>query len=100
PWSFDGTALEGARALRDGQVAAPAFLSQPLPAVDELVVELQQLVDFVQHPVRAFLRGRLGIGGTTREDELDDALSVELDALEQWGVGERVTVARFYRADR
>jgi exodeoxyribonuclease V gamma subunit len=100
PWSFDRTALEGARALTDGQVAAPAFLSQPLPCDDEPVVDLQELVGFVQHPVRAFLRGRIGVGSTPREDELDDALSVELDALEQWGVGERLLAARLAGADR
>jgi exodeoxyribonuclease V gamma subunit len=100
PWSFDGTALEGARALTDGQVATPAFLSQPLPSHDEPVVELQELVRFVQHPVRAFLRARLGIGGTSREGEPNDAFSVELDALEQWGVGERLLAARLAGADR
>jgi exodeoxyribonuclease V gamma subunit len=99
PWSFDDTALEGARALLDGQSAAPPFLPGPLPTADERVVELEELVRFVQHPVRAFLRRRLGLGGATRADELEDALSVGLDALEQWRVGERLLAARLAGAD-
>ena len=64
------------------------------------MIELDQLVRFVQHPVRAFLRRRLGVGGTARDDDLEDALSIELDALEQWSVGERLLEARLAGADR
>jgi exodeoxyribonuclease V gamma subunit len=64
------------------------------------VLELDQLVRFVQHPVRAFLRRRLGIAGAFREDELEDALSVELDALERWGIGERLLQAQLAGADQ
>ncbi len=64
------------------------------------MIELDELVRFVQHPARAFLRRRLGIGGTARGDDHHDALSVELDALEQWGVGERLLEARLTGADR
>ena len=45
---------------------------------------------FAGHPVRAFLRQRLGISVGDYADELDDALPVELDALERWGVGQRL----------
>ena len=45
---------------------------------------------FVEHPVRAFLRQRLGISVGDYSDEVGDALPVELDALERWGVGERL----------
>ena len=43
-----------------------------------------------EHPARAFLRQRLGISVGDYSDEVDDALPVELDALEQWGVGQRL----------
>jgi exodeoxyribonuclease V gamma subunit len=99
-WSFDRVALDGARALADGQIAAPEFLAGPLPREEVAIIELDRLARFVQHPVRAFVRQRLGIGGTARDDELDDALSVELDSLEQWGVGERLLEARLAGADR
>ena len=45
---------------------------------------------FAGHPVRAFLRQRLGISVGDYADEVADALPVELDALERWGVGQRL----------
>ena len=66
-WSFDRVALEGARALAGDRVAAPPFLSPAAAAAGVAVIELDQLVRFVQHPVRAFLRRRLGLGGSARE---------------------------------
>jgi exodeoxyribonuclease V gamma subunit len=94
PWSFDRVALEGARALQGDRHAPPPFLEGPLTEISETVIELDRLVAFVQHPVRAFLRQRLGLGATVRNDDLDDALSVELDPLDSWGVGERLLEAR------
>jgi len=99
-WSFDRIALDGARALAGGQIGAPPFLGGPLPPEEGAVIEVDQLVRFVQHPIRAFLRRRLGIGGTTRDDDLEDSLSIELDALERWSVGERLLEARLAGADR
>jgi exodeoxyribonuclease V gamma subunit len=92
-WSFDRVALDGARALAGGQTGAPLFLSGPLPDEPEPVIELGRLVRFVQHPVRAFLRQRLEVGGSTRLEDVDDALPVELDNLELWGLGERLLEA-------
>src|SRR3954452_10825613 len=93
-WSFDRVTLKGAEALAsDGRPAAP-FLIAPLPPAHPDVVELDDLTRFVQHPMRAFLRERLGISLWARDDELEDALPVELDQLEQWGVGQRLLEAR------
>jgi exodeoxyribonuclease V gamma subunit len=47
----------------------------------------------VEHPVRAFLRRRLALYLSDRTDELADALPIELDALEKWGVGDRLLQA-------
>ena len=66
-------------------------------------LELDDLVRFVEQPVRAFLRQRLGISVGDYSDEVGDALPVELDALERWGVGERLLDALMRgrgRADR
>ena len=92
-WSFDKVALDGARALADGQVAPPPFLDAPLPEEHEPVIEVDRLVRFVQHPARAFLRQRLGVGASTAADDVDDALPVELDGLERWSLGERLLEA-------
>jgi exodeoxyribonuclease V gamma subunit len=93
PWSFDPVALTGARALNGPRSDRPPFLTSPLPATRGAVVELTDLVRFVEHPVRAFLRQRLGISLYAAADEIEDELPVELDGLQRWGVGQRLLEA-------
>jgi exodeoxyribonuclease V gamma subunit len=90
PWSFDRVALGGARALTGPRPRKPPFLTAPLPDLGGDVIELASLVRFVEHPVRAFLRGRLGISVRESLDEVHDALPIELDGLGEWGVGQRL----------
>jgi exodeoxyribonuclease V gamma subunit len=100
PWSFDAVALAGARAA-GGERAQPApFLPAPLAPVRGEAVELENLVRFVQHPVKAFLRQRLGVSLSEDADDASDALPVELDALEQWAVGDRLLSGRLAGDDR
>lgn len=89
PWGYDRVFLEGARALSAQQPAAP-WLGQPLPAIDEPVLQLDRLVRFVQNPIRQFLRQRLNLYLSDRQDEILDSLPVELDALERWEIGDRL----------
>ena len=89
-WSFDQVALDGARASSRPRVDARPFLPEPLPGLSAELIELDDLVRFVQHPVRAFLRQRLRITLSDIEDEIEDALPIELDGLERWGVGQRL----------
>ena len=92
-WSFDAVTLGGARAL-DGDRPPPApFLGGPLPPLGDPVIELADLVRFVERPVRAFLRLRLGVRLGDFSDELEDSLPVELDGLGRWGVGTRLLEA-------
>jgi exodeoxyribonuclease V gamma subunit len=93
-WSFDRVALRGAQALADQRPAADAFLAAPLPPLERRLLELDDLVRFVERPVRAFLRQRLGVSVADYSDELDDAMPVELDGLERWQVGDRLLRAR------
>ncbi len=90
PWSFDRVTLGGARALTGDRQPPPPFLAGRLSRPDERIVELDDLVRFVSHPARAFLRQRLGVGVGDFSDELKDVLPVELDPLEQWAVGQRL----------
>jgi exodeoxyribonuclease V gamma subunit len=99
PWGFDRVTLDGARALEGPRVAPAPFLEGPLPPEPTTVVELEDLVRFVERPVRAFLRQRLGISVGDFDDEIDDALPVELDNLEKWGLGQRLLDARLAGAD-
>jgi exodeoxyribonuclease V gamma subunit len=90
PWGFDPHSLAGARALTGHRTAPRPFLSAPLPPVTEPVIELDRLVRFVERPISALLRDRLGILVRESYDEVQDALPVEIDGLERWGVGQRL----------
>ena len=92
-WSFDTTALEGARSLAGERGARPPFLGTPLAQLPPVALDLDDLVEFVAHPVRAFFRQRLGIFPTGRAAEIDDALLIDLDGLARWAVGDRLLTA-------
>jgi exodeoxyribonuclease V gamma subunit len=95
PWSFDRTALEGARAFTGRRHDPPPLLDAPLAPPDgDRVVTLDQLIAFVQRPARAFLRQRLGVSLLTPRDEISDVLPIELDALQRWSVGQRLLEER------
>jgi exodeoxyribonuclease V gamma subunit len=100
PWSFDTAALAGAKALAGPRSAPRPFLAGPLSQRPGAVLELPDLVRFVEHPVRAFLRQRLGISLYSAADEIEDELSVELDGLQRWGVGQRLLEARLRGIDQ
>ncbi|HEY2005832.1 MAG TPA: exodeoxyribonuclease V subunit gamma, partial [Solirubrobacteraceae bacterium] len=98
-WSFDRVTLQGAQALSSPRNAPPPFLAKPLPPKGGSVIELEDLVRFVEYPVRAFLRQRLGISLGGASEEIADGLPVELDGLERWGVGQRLLEARLAGVD-
>lgn len=89
-WSFDRVALDGARAIVAPRAGEEPFLRAPLADVSGPVVELDGLVRFAERPVRAFLRQRLGISVADYEEDVADALPVELDGLGVWAVGQRL----------
>jgi exodeoxyribonuclease V gamma subunit len=90
PWSFDPHALAGAKTLEGRRKPDEPFLPAPLAPRSDAVIELDNLVRFVEAPVRAFLRDRLGISVSEFFDEVEDELPVELDALGKWSVGQRL----------
>ncbi len=95
PWSFDAVALAGARALTGGPRPGPGpFLAGPLGPLAAGIVECDDLTRFVAHPVRAFLRRRLGISVRDQSEEIADGLTVEMGGLDRWGVGQRLLEAR------
>jgi exodeoxyribonuclease V gamma subunit len=99
PWSFDAVALDGARAAVTGPAAKTPFLPAPLAPVDNSLVELDDLVHFVRHPVKAFLRQRLEFSVSDMDDEPADSLPVALDYLERWSVGDRILELRLAGSD-
>ncbi|MPQ97148.1 exodeoxyribonuclease V subunit gamma [Modestobacter sp. I12A-02628] len=90
PLSFDPVALAGARQAARARAPEPA--RRPLPPRGGPVA-LDDLVSFVEHPVRAYLRQRLQITLPGEDDEVADALSASLDALQEWAVGDRLLTA-------
>ena len=90
PWSFDVAQLAGARAAAGHRHAPEPFLPGPLPPVSTDLINLNDLAAFVRHPVRAFLRDRLGVSLPRPDEEADDSLPIDLDGLEQWGVGDHL----------
>jgi len=92
PFSFDTAALAGARAAVHGRGLAPTFLpAGPLPdGGGGTQVALDDLVYFLEHPVRAFLRRRLGVLVAEEEqDPLPESLPAQLEALQRWAIGDQ-----------
>ncbi len=91
-FSFDASARAGAQAAAEAAPGATAepFLTAPLPPRREQEVSLAELKQFFDHPARVFLRSRLGVSTPLPADEVSDAIPVDLDALELWGVGDRL----------
>jgi exodeoxyribonuclease V gamma subunit len=94
-FSFDQASYAGSLALRAGQVVATPFLPGPLaePAPTDAaadVVELDQLIRFLEHPVRGFLQQRLDLRTADEEEAPSDAIPVAPSSLDTWAVGDRL----------
>lgn len=100
PFSFDPVALAGARAAAGPRVAAPPLLAAPLPPATESVVALDDLVRFLQHPAREFLRQRLDVVLAARDEDPSDSLPIDVKGLDAWKIGERVLAGCLAGADR
>ena len=71
--------------------APPApFLAEPLAPAHSAVVGLDDLVTFLEHPVKEFLRQRVGLSLFAGDDDPADALPVDLDGLAKWSIGDRL----------
>jgi exodeoxyribonuclease V gamma subunit len=94
PFTFDRSALAGARAAAGVRRPAPPFLDGPLAPATAADLTVDDLVDFFCRRggvVQGFLsRQRLDVALTREEEPLEDGLPVEIDSLTQWAVGDRV----------
>ena len=99
PWGFDQTRLKGARALRREERVARAFLDKPLAPLDEEEINLDDLISFVVHPVKSFLRRRMDVYLPESRDQTSDAIPVELNPLEKWSLGDKLLDARLTGSD-
>ncbi len=89
PFSFDPAALAGARAALAERRVPEGLAGLVLPPRGG-DVELSELVAFFKHPVKEFLRRRVDVALPQDQEEVSDALPVELDGLRAWGVGDRL----------
>ena len=90
PFSFDTTVLSAARAALGDRSDKPPFVDGPLPIADAHAdVALADLVAFFKDPVRGFFRA-LDYTFPADVDGIDDAMPVEINALQEWTVGDRM----------
>jgi len=89
-FTFDRSALAGARAAAGPRRPPAPFLSGRLSPPGRDDVSLDDLAGFLKHPVRDFLRQRLDVDLPHEEEPIEDGLPVEIDHLAQWAVGDRV----------
>jgi exodeoxyribonuclease V gamma subunit len=101
PRAFDHRSLAAARAAAGPRSSAPPFFPPerplPVPTEDELdpqVVELNDLLRFLVHPVRHLLQRRVGISLGGDDRRLEDRDPTELDSLERWQLGQRLLERR------
>lgn len=93
PWRFDQLHLDGALALAGKREARREFLLKRLPHRGDPTVRLSSLIRFLEHPVKGFLRERLGYYAGDSGKQLSDALPLELGPLERWALGDRLLAA-------
>ena len=102
PFSFDGTARAAAQASAATAAARrdpAAFLDEPLAALPRGDVDLAELIEVLTHPVKGFLRRRLGVRAAAERDEPSDNWTVEMDGLARWSVGDRILRDRLAGVD-
>jgi exodeoxyribonuclease V gamma subunit len=91
PFSFDPAGLAGAIAAAGPRHRAPALPAGPLPPPASAgEVGLAELIAFLLHPARGFLRQRLQVATSVVEEEPVDAMVAKLEPLQQWAVGDRL----------
>ena len=91
--AFDPHHLAAARAAARASGPVPAFLDAPLPPPpDDLVdlggIDLEELVRFLEQPVRFLLQRRLGLALGEDDRRPPDRDPTELDGLQRWQLGQ------------
>jgi exodeoxyribonuclease V gamma subunit len=89
PFSFDPTVLRAAQASAGQRSEAPKFICGPLPPPPADDVILADLVGFFKDPVKGFFRA-LEFTLPRDVDGVQDAMPVDINALEEWTVGDRM----------
>ena len=89
PFTFDSTVLKAARVSVGQRSEQPRFVAGPLPPRPPEDVALVDLVAYFRDPVKGFFR-ELDYTLPWDVDGVDDEMPVDIDALEEWTVGDRL----------
>jgi exodeoxyribonuclease V gamma subunit len=91
PFTFDPQMLAAAKVVTRPRAAPPPFLvrSSPVATATDGEIALADLVRFFRDPVKGFFRA-LDLTLPWDVDAVSDAMPVEIDQLESWGVGDRM----------
>ncbi|BBX27377.1 exodeoxyribonuclease V subunit gamma [Mycolicibacterium alvei] len=89
PFTFDPTVLTAAQASAGQRASRPPFFAHQLPALPTGDVALEDLVTFFRDPVKGFFRA-LDYTLPWDVDGVSDVMPVDIDALEEWTVGDRM----------
>jgi len=89
PFTFDPTVLRAARVALGERTDRPKFLAEPLQPPPPYDVVLEDLVTFFKDPVKGFFRA-LEYTLPWDVDGVEDAMPVDINALEEWTVGDRM----------
>jgi exodeoxyribonuclease V gamma subunit len=89
PFTFDPAAVVAARAATGRRPPQPAFFGEPLPEGPQADIGLADLLRFFRDPVRGFFFA-LDLTLPRDVEGVSDAMPVEIDALEDWGIGDRM----------
>ncbi len=93
PFSYDPAALAGGLEALDEREDETVVAGHVLPRRDAEEVDLDELLRFFDNPVRAYLRGRLGLVLPQVPEQRGEGIPIELDGLATWAVGDRVLTA-------
>jgi exodeoxyribonuclease V gamma subunit len=94
PWGFGEHDRLGAQARRLRARELPPFMSAPLTAHDQNVVDLADVHAFLKHPVAWFVAQRLQARLYRSPEARKTQLPVAPDALERWHLGDGLLSAR------
>ncbi|UXA18864.1 exodeoxyribonuclease V subunit gamma [Mycobacterium sp. SMC-4] len=89
PFTFDPTAREAAATAAGHRCAQPPLLSAKLPQPPDEDVALDDLIGFFRDPVKGFFRA-LDYTLPWDVETVEDAMPVEIDALQEWKIGDRM----------
>ena len=88
-FTFDPTALTAAKVAAGHREERPRLIGERLPPPPPDDVALDDLIGFFKNPVKGFFRA-LDYTLPWDVDAVEDAMPVEIDALQEWKIGDRM----------